>query len=218
MTDLKEVDPAVISTRVARPKASKPQFPLSAFEVVKVEENFSPKVNWADQLVVECPDEKYVCLPRASAAKLPTLGEQLAALPADAEAIAKFEYPANVLAAINHWVEKHGKDGKPLVFQMPCTHTDFNVLITDDWQKNFFNEVLNREDSTETLIGTMNASEKFGMEGLCEFCLVGFSCLVRGKSEAHVLHALQQSTEVADTEIDQMKAMYPWFNEASAPQ
>jgi len=227
MTDLTKVDTAVLKAEKGRtpafdskgdkaerrPASSAPKpaptFPVSTRSVNKNEAGGFDNVNADTELVVQCSDGKYGAIDRSVAAKAPFLG-------ATATGSVDFPFSFDVLASLVFWCEKYGAQGvsesKPN-FTNPVLHTDtgFNSILASDWEKYYYNSILNRHDSSDVFLGSINAAEKFGLAGLLDFLIVAFSCTIRGASDSDILSALHQSTPITDDEIANIKTVYPWY-------
>ena len=220
MSDLQNVDPAVVAMKAEKPPAKtlrvpvkQPTFPLSTRFVAFDEESktYTPTVNFETNAIVKCTD-KYASVPRDSLKNTPVDAKE-------GEEIAEFPFPGEVFASIVHWCEKYGKDGKcESTFPQPVTHTDFTILLANDWEKNYYSRVLLQHDSSEVLFGTINAAEKFAMDGLLEFCIVGLSCTIRGKSDQDIMSTMHQSKDFTTEELASVDSKYTWFNEITKPQ
>jgi hypothetical protein len=209
--DLKEVRPRPMMP----PLRVLPSFPLSTQKVTKNESTdaFEPAVDFTTTVVVQCADGKFATVPRAAAATTPL---DLSSNAQDAPV--PFPFSFGVLGSIVHWCEKYGKNGScESKFALPVLHTDFNVLLSSEWEKNFFNVVINRHDGSDVFFGSMNAAEKFGMNGLLDFLVVALGCSIRGKSDTEILTVLQQKP-IPDEEIGKIGESYKWFAEATAPK
>ena len=218
--DLANVDPAVLASKTEKPMAKpmraavkQPTFPLSTRFVALDEETktYTPSVNFETHALVKCSD-KTACVPRDSLAKT-----SVKAL--DGEEAAEFAFPGDVLASVVHWCEKYEKDGKSdSTFPKPTTHTDFTILLSNDWEKNYYTRVLLQHDSSEVMFGTINAAEKFGMEGLLDFCVVALGCTIRGKSDQDIMTTLHQTTAFTAEELAAAGNKYSWLNEMTKAQ
>jgi hypothetical protein len=219
--DIKAVDPAIVGAKTeakeVRPRQvpvrAQAAFPLSTRLVNKNEDNtFDPAVDFTSTVVVQCADGKFSSLPRAVAAIAPL------DLSGQAEEPVVFPFSSGVLASIVHWCEKYGKGGSSeSKFTLPVLHTDFTTLLVSEWDKNFYSAVVNRHDGSDVFLGSINAAEKLGMNGLLDFLVVALGCAIRGKSDAEILSVLQQKA-IPDEEIAKVGETYKWFAAATAPK
>ena len=217
--DIKTVDPAIVK---AESKDSRPRqvpvraqaaFPLSTRQVNKNEDGtYDQAINFETTVVVQTSDGKYSSLPRTVAALTPL------DLTGPQEEAVVFPFSSGVLASIVHWCEKYGKTGvAESKFTLPVLHTDFTTLLVSDWEKNYYSVVVNRHDSSDVFLGTVNAAEKYGLIGLLDFLVVALGCAIRGKSDAEILAVLQQKS-IPDEELAKVQETYKWFGAATTPK
>lgn len=217
--DLTAVDPAIVKmseskapaqARQARP--APPPLVLATTIVTKTGEEgaFVPAVNLTEQQVFATSDGRFAAVSKAAVAKAPFLGAASEAEPTP------FPYSAEVLTALVHWVQQRGVTGKTTaVFPTPViTHTDFTLLLTDDWEKTFYNQLVARHDAPETFLGLINAAEKYQVEGLLTFLVVALGCAVRGKSDEEVLATLHEFKAVTNEELAAASKTYGWLEGA----
>lgn len=221
--NLKDIDPAVVDAGAKKPKTMRPpvaqgvkqapSFPPTASVVEATDDGDYLGFNPSTHAVVKTSDGKFVAIPRT--AKVPGLTIK------DGKETVEFPFGSETLIAVNHWVEKYGQNGEAAEkFPAVITHTDFHTLLHSEWDKYFFDEVLqNHHGDTDALLGAINFAEKNKMEGLLSFCIAGLSCIIRGKGDVEVLHAFHQPEGVKDA-VDEsaINAAYPWIKAAIAPK
>jgi hypothetical protein len=228
--DPKTVDPAVVATQLqktegakpaATPKPAPPMFPISAAIIQKNEEDEEAPfaVNWATHCVVATSDEKFVTVLRTSAAKLPVIAAAVAAQSADDHTVTETALSANAFVAINHWCEKVGAKGTvENAFVQPILYTEFTTMNLNDWEKDFYNRLLVAE-GPETLFAVISFAEKNDMAGLLDFCVVALSCMLRGKSNMEMMHAmgLDCDDEFSEEELAAGVKNHAWFGDVTSP-
>lgn len=212
--DLKAVDPAVVKAESKqerpRPKVLHPTFTFLTSPITKTENGFTPEVN-AESLAVHTSDNKYFSVPRSILTKMP-----IKAIDTD---VVEFAFSGEALTTVAHWCEKFGASGSSgTQFALPITHTDFTILLTSDWEKSFFSNVLSRHDGSDVFIPSINAAEALGLTGLLDFLIAALSCSIRGKSDSEILTVLHSSQPVDEAEIAVAKKQYSWFADATAPK
>lgn len=209
--DIKSVDPAIVKAESKqeriRPKVEIPVFNFLVHTVKKTDDGFSPSVG-EDVIVVHTSDDKYCTVLRAVASKTPL---QIV------DGVSEFPFSAEALTTIVHWCDKNGIDGKgDTSFSLPVTHTDFAILLTSDWEKQFFANVVARHDGVDVYVSSINAAERYHVAGLLDFLIVALGCAIRGKSDTDILSVLHENASVTDEEVAAAKTQYPWFAAVTA--
>eukprot|EP00331_Platyophrya_macrostoma_P021265 CAMPEP_0176446258 /NCGR_PEP_ID=MMETSP0127-20121128/24209_1 /TAXON_ID=938130 /ORGANISM="Platyophrya macrostoma, Strain WH" /LENGTH=178 /DNA_ID=CAMNT_0017832239 /DNA_START=45 /DNA_END=577 /DNA_ORIENTATION=- len=175
--DIKSVDPAIVKagqagqgSEIKRTKILPPPFQFLLQSLQKTEDGFSLPVS-EDSVVIHTADDKYFSVNRAVLAKSPIkISSEVTEIPFSQEA----------LAVIVHWCEKHGVDGKSeSTFVLPVTHTDFNLILQSDWEKQFNTNILSRPDFSDVYIPSINAADSLGLTNLVDFLIVGLGCAIR---------------------------------------
>lgn len=229
--NLKDIDPAVVSSATDKPKqpppapAPKKDIPVSAkiLKPVQTDEEESeaaPKyeTDFAVNCMVSTADGKMVAIPRTLAAKVPVLGAILGDQSADDHSPIPINTSASATVAIAHWVEHVGSANGKAETPMPelCLYQDMTSFLATDWEKDFDTRLLQAE--SETLLRVVNFAEQNGMIGLLDFCVIALSCAIRGKSNHEMMAALCADGEEMSTEdIEAGKAAYPWVNDLIKP-
>jgi len=216
MTDIAAVDPAIVkaseskgANAAAAPKKAytPPPLVLATRTVLKHEDgSFNPPVNAEEEIIFATSDGRFAVVEKKVLATTPFASSST-------EPVA-FAYPVEVLTALVHWCQQYGVSGKAVsAFPSPVvTHTDFTLLLTVEWEKTFFQQLVARHDASETFLGLINAAEKFRMEGLLNFLCVALGCAIRGKSDEEALMTLHEFKAVSDDEIAAASKAYPWLD------
>lgn len=173
---------------------------------------FAPPINAAVQCVYATADGIFAVVPRSSAERLP--------VPPAAEGETAFPFSFETLSAIYTWAEKFGVAGAaPSPFAVKSNFIDFTLLLTTDWEKQFFRDMLATGHTAARLVATINAAEHFKMEGLLTFCITALGCALRSRSEEDTLKFMGAGeAPVSDAERAAVKSDYPWFAATTAAQ
>ena len=99
-------------------------------------------------------------------------------------------------------------------------HVELPKILDDDWEIDFVQKVLVPDDvHTDTLFATLKFAETQGLPGLYNFCIAALSCVIRGKSDEHMLASLHVGGDsMTDEQLSAAKAAYPWLEAAIAPK
>lgn len=238
----KDVDPAVVSSSArtnshshkdptahkprrehqAPPKPAVPQVPITASIISKTlpgeGDSTAFPIDYKRSAVVYTSDDKVVAIPRSSGALVPgATGKAVAGAAVESQEPIKSDLPACVLIAVHHWVETKGAQGTAEAkFASPVVHVEFDLILTSEWEKQFWHRLL---DTPAALFGTINFAEANKMAGLLEFCVVGLSCNLRGKGPHELAEGLGHNVEeFTEDELSAGAQAYPWAAEMCKPK
>ena len=225
--NLKEIDPAVVSSATDKPKqappapAPKKEIPVASKVIKNLEDEADTakiETDFAVNCLIASLDKKIVAMPRDLAAKVPVVSVLLADQAADDQSPIPIDTTASTIIAIAHWIEHVGSASAKSETPMPevVVYTDMSSFLHTEWEKDFDTRLLQAEH--DTLLRALNFAERNGMIGLMDFCVVAVSCAIRGKSNHEMMVALcVDGDEMAAEDLEAGKAAYPWVNELIKP-
>lgn len=133
----------------------------------------------------------------------------------------RFDFPAVVLENLVHWTAQYGINGQATsALVKPCIYRDFDYVTTNSWDRTFYKHNLSSSMNEKYYLPTMNAAEKYGIQGLLDFMVVALGCRLRsGEDDSALLEllGLDANAHITQEDLDAVDTDYPWIAEATKP-
>lgn len=168
-------------------------------------------VSSENMAAVRCSDGMFLSMEKSACSKCPFI--------VSSDDTLTCEYSAQTLDNLVKWTMQYGATGvAKSQFTRPCLFRDFSYVATDPWDKEFF-EFLVSPERLKYYVPTINAAEKYKMDGLLDLLCVGLGCKLRGQDDtAKEILGVDKSTEFSEEELAKVFADYSWFEEAVKPK
>ncbi|EPY30728.1 hypothetical protein STCU_01457 [Strigomonas culicis] len=173
------------------------------------------KVDTNTHIIVHCSDGNYMEIPKEQAANCPFIH------PPSGQGHHEIEYPAAVLESLVRWVSHYGVDGKcASTLPVPCTYRDMKFILKDDWDDDFYNRKLFSNLTKKVFLVTMNAAEKYKIEGLLDLMATALGCILRSedRDSLNEIMGIAKGESISEEEINAVEEKHPWVNEATKPR
>lgn len=164
-----------------------------------------------DLAKVRCADDKFVTFAKSELKKFPFIEEAGDAL--------SFDFSSEVLDNLIKWSFNYSFDGEAASkFTRPCIFVDFAYLASNEWDKKYF-ELITSEKRLMHFVSTLNAAEKYKMNGLVDFLCIVFSCKLRAHiDDGKAMLGIPKGIEFSEEDLQKVSDDYSWFDAAVKPK